>query len=83
LAFWLFRLHLAGLEPATFGSVDGSDGAARPDTPSTSGKGPSSVARQLPRTVGPDPDLARLLDAWPRLPEPIRRAILALVMTAH
>jgi hypothetical protein len=27
----------------------------------------------------PDPDLARVLDAWPTLPAPIRRAILALV----
>lgn len=26
-----------------------------------------------------DPDLARLIAAWPTLPEPIRRAILALV----
>jgi hypothetical protein len=26
-----------------------------------------------------EPDLAGILDAWPALPEPIRRAILALV----
>lgn len=26
-----------------------------------------------------DPDLARLVEAWPNLPEPIRRAVLALV----
>jgi hypothetical protein len=26
-----------------------------------------------------DPDLARLIDAWPTLPEPIRRAMLALL----
>jgi hypothetical protein len=26
-----------------------------------------------------DPDLARLIDAWPTLPGPIRRAVLALV----
>jgi len=26
-----------------------------------------------------DPDLARILEAWPNLPEPIRRAMLALV----
>jgi hypothetical protein len=29
-----------------------------------------------------DPDLARVLNAWPDLPEPIRRAVLALVETA-
>ena len=26
-----------------------------------------------------DPDLARLIDAWPTLPGPVRRAVLALV----
>jgi hypothetical protein len=26
-----------------------------------------------------DPDLQRLIDAWPTLPEPIRRAMLALI----
>jgi hypothetical protein len=26
-----------------------------------------------------DPDLARLIDAWPTLPGPLRRAVLALV----
>jgi hypothetical protein len=29
-----------------------------------------------------DPDLARVVDAWPHLPEPIRRAMLALIGTA-
>jgi hypothetical protein len=29
-----------------------------------------------------DPDLARIVAAWPALPEPIRRAILALIETA-
>jgi hypothetical protein len=28
------------------------------------------------------PDLAAVVDAWPTLPEPIRRAILALVRAA-
>jgi hypothetical protein len=30
-----------------------------------------------------DPDLTRVLDAWPTLPEHIRRAIVALVGTAY
>jgi len=34
-----------------------------------------SVARQLPN----DPDFARLAAAWAGLPEPIRRAVLALI----
>jgi hypothetical protein len=33
--------------------------------------------------AGNDPDLARILDAWPTLPEPIRRAILALAETTR
>jgi hypothetical protein len=33
-----------------------------------------------PASVVPiDPRLARILDAWPTLPEPIRRAMLALI----
>jgi hypothetical protein len=32
--------------------------------------------------AGNDPDLARILAAWPTLPEPIRRAVLALVESA-
>ncbi|MBX7104514.1 MAG: hypothetical protein K1X57_10570 [Gemmataceae bacterium] len=32
-----------------------------------------------PEIDSPDPDLARILEAWPTLPEPIRRAMLALV----
>jgi hypothetical protein len=30
----------------------------------------------------PDPDWAGVVAAWPTLPEPIRRAILALIETA-
>jgi hypothetical protein len=37
-------------------------------------KGPAAAYR--------DADLARLVNAWPSLPEPIRRAILALVASA-
>jgi hypothetical protein len=29
--------------------------------------------------VAVDPELARIIDAWPTLPEPIRRTMLALV----
>jgi AhpD family alkylhydroperoxidase len=41
-----------------------------------------SVARQLPSTGETDPDLARVLAAWPGLPEAIRRKVLALVEAA-
>jgi hypothetical protein len=35
----------------------------------------------LPRE--PDPDLARIVEAWPTLPDHIRAAILALIVTAR
>jgi hypothetical protein len=45
----------------------------------TSGETPPPVARQLPAALEIDPDLARLLAAWPSLPPAIRRAVLALL----
>jgi hypothetical protein len=38
----------------------------------------ASVAQWLPN----EPDFARLAAAWPALPEPIRRAVLALLDAA-
>ncbi len=43
------------------------------------GDAPAVVAQRLPN----DPDLARLVAAWPSLPEPIRRAVLALIDSAQ
>jgi hypothetical protein len=50
---------------------------------------PVSPARRLPRLdqtdekpAAVDPDLARVLEAWPRLSEPARRMILAAVDAA-
>jgi hypothetical protein len=36
----------------------------------------------LPENVETDPELARLVERWPTLPEPIRRAIVAMVEAA-
>jgi len=56
-----------------------------------SGKEPSRFARRFAQNNSKqpvdanqlasmtDPDLARLVEAWPTLPEPIRRAMVALV----
>jgi hypothetical protein len=41
----------------------------------------SAVARQLPTEAESDPDLARIIIAWPNLPDHIRAAVLALVGT--
>jgi hypothetical protein len=35
------------------------------------------------RVRASDPDLARILDAWPALPPPIRRVMLALVASTR
>jgi hypothetical protein len=37
------------------------------------------LAQSLARETQIDPDLARVVSAWPDLPEAIRRAVLALV----
>jgi hypothetical protein len=37
------------------------------------------LAHTLARETQNDPDLARVAEAWPNLPEVIRRAVLALV----
>jgi hypothetical protein len=53
---------------------------------STSGEPPARLAPQLapaPAASPVDPDLVRVVDAWPSLPEPIRRAVLALVESSR
>jgi hypothetical protein len=73
----------AGIEPATPGfSVLCADDAKpnihrglrqAPPPPAAQGKRPAST---------PTPDLARVIDAWPALPDPIKAAVLALVNAA-
>jgi hypothetical protein len=53
-----------------------------PNPAKGSGQSPESVAHQLPGETKIDPDLARVLAAWPSLPPAIRRAVLALVEVA-
>ena len=40
---------------------------------------PYRACAKPPDAEAPDPALARIIRAWPELPEPIRRAMLALV----
>jgi hypothetical protein len=42
----------------------------------------SGAARIEPQAAAIDPDLNRIVAAWPKLPNPIRRAVLALVDAA-
>src|SRR5262249_8855964 len=68
------KVHLAGLEPATFGSVDRSAIALSSEESRFSGGECPSVAVQLPT----DPNLAHLCSIWSALPEHVRQTILTL-----
>ena len=43
----------------------------------------ASVAHQLPNTADTDPELTRVVTAWPDLPAPIKAAVLALIGAAR
>src|SRR5262245_49467547 len=57
----------------------GSANAASRAAQITSADTLAPVARQLPTGAENDPDLARVLAAWPSLPAPIKAAVLALL----
>jgi hypothetical protein len=42
----------------------------------------SNGSSNQPSVVQSDPSLDRIVDAWPTLPDPIRRAVLALIDSA-
>jgi hypothetical protein len=50
------------------------------DAESDAPRAPEPVADDLPATTG-DPDLRRVVEAWPTLSEAIRRAVMALIGT--
>jgi len=69
-----------GLEPRTYGlkvreGIDTSN-----DPIDTSGERPDAVAGRLLDAVSKSPDLAKLVEIWSELPEPVRRAILTLAV---
>ena len=67
-----------GLEPTRFRLEGGKRSEETTGKSSLSPTGTESDA--LPDAQAPtDPDLSRVITAWPNLPEPIRRAVLALV----
>jgi hypothetical protein len=70
-----------GFEPG-LADLQSAKGLSQPGDPSTtSDKGDSRRVRTLRFPPGFDPDLQRILDAWPQLPPPIRTAMLALAGT--
>jgi hypothetical protein len=61
-----------GIEPLTCSAQHANSQGVRENSP-------EPPAYSLSRETANDPELGKLVDAWPTLPEPIRRAILALV----
>ncbi len=68
-----------GFEPGTYGLKVRRTTDECPDSETTCDNPPEPLAQTLARETQIDPDLARVIDAWPELPEAIRRAMLALV----
>jgi hypothetical protein len=77
------RVPPAGFEPATLGLGNGGHVGGTEEEDRTSGEGDKPLALALAldseKPAPVDPDLARVVEAWPDLAEPIRRAVLALV----
>jgi hypothetical protein len=68
-----------GLEPRTYGLTFRTECDAKQEIPCASDATDSRFAGDLLATLNRSPDLLRIVEAWPSLSEPIRKAILALV----
>jgi hypothetical protein len=74
----------ATVSPDDVGPLQNQDFAAKRIL-RNDGQAAAAVAKSRAQSDGftrTDPNLQRLIDAWPTLPEPIHRAILALIGTA-
>ena len=68
-------MEAAGIEPA---SPSSEVSILQEFTPTSS----KPLAQTLARAANLDPDLARVLEAWPTLPEALRAGIVAMVKAA-
>jgi hypothetical protein len=71
-----------GLEPGTNRLTAGTKTIVSSGRTGTCSEPLDRVAARLPESVQTDPELARVVVAWPDLPAHIKAAVLALVGTA-
>jgi hypothetical protein len=76
-------MRLLRLEPKTYGLKVREAQDANSDTPITSDRSEISVADCVAFLARQSPDLAAVVEAWDRLPEPIRQGIVAMVRAAQ
>ena len=74
------RMEAAGIEPAA--NSPGKKGGDSQSGAESGAPGGQNADSGWATVVNTNPELARLIDAWPKLPEAIRRGILAMVETA-
>lgn len=77
------EVRLAGFEPATYGLGNRPALAATDNTAASCDALVFDLADCLALLRRESPDLAAICEAWPILPEPIRRAVLALVNSSR
>ena len=68
------------IDSPMLGSVSDEDARTCDRSSASTSSSPSSCAQEPSKT---DPDLAKLIDAWPTLPQPLKAGIRAMVDAAR
>jgi hypothetical protein len=73
------KVERKGIEPSTSALRTNQHGAEAPEKPGFRAAVPKRCTPGCTSAEGLDSDLAKIVAAWQALPEPIRRAMLALI----
>ncbi len=76
-------LRPAGFEPATYGLGNNPGSLATSSTPATCDNHEKVLASCLALLTRTSPDLAKVVEHWDALPEPVRAGIVAMVQAAQ